>query len=71
MYSHTYDCVIYSLRSRAVILLPLRLASLTHKNPKRRKIIKGMSSADAKISLKMFIVEYPVRVISVAVLVAV
>ena len=54
-----------------MILLPLRLASLTHKNPKRRKIIKGMSSADAKISLKMFIVEYPVRVISVAVLVAV
>ena len=71
MYSHTYDCVIYSLRSRAVILLPLRLASLTRKNPKRRKIIRGMRSADAKISLKMFIVEYPVRVISVAVLVAV
>ena len=73
MYSHTYDCVIYSLRSRAVILLPLRLASLTHKNPKRRKIItcKGMRSTDAKISLRMFIVEYPVRVISVAVLVAV
>ena len=71
MYSHTYDCVIYSLRSRAVILLPLRLASLTHKNSKRRKIIKGMRPVDAKISLKMFIVEYPVRVISVAVLVAV
>ena len=31
----------------------------------------SMSSADAKISLKMFIVEYPVRAISVAVLVAV
>ena len=71
MYSHTYDCVIYSLKSRAVILLPLRPASLTHKNPKRRKIIKGMRSVDAKISLKMFIVEYPVRVISVAVLVVV
>ena len=71
MYSHTYDCVIYSLKSRAVILLPLRPVSLTHKNPKKRKIIKGMRPADAKISLKMFIVEYPVRVISVAVLVAV
>ena len=54
-----------------MILLPLRLASLTHKNSKRRKIIKGMRPVDAKISLKTFIVEYPVRVISVAVLVAV
>ena len=71
MYSHTYDCVIYSLRSRAVILLHLSPASLTHKNPKRPKIIKGTRPVDAKISLKMFIVEYPVRVISVAVLVAV
>ena len=71
MYSHTYDCVIYSLRSRAVILLPLCPASLTHKNPKRPKIIKGMRPVDAKISLKMFIVKYPVRVISVAVLVVV
>ena len=54
-----------------MILLPLCPASLTHKNPKRRKIIKGMRPVDAKISLKMFIVEYPVRVISVAVLVVV
>ena len=54
-----------------MILLPLCPASLTHKNPKRPKIIKGMRPVDAKISLKMFIVKYPVRVISVAVLVVV
>ena len=54
-----------------MILLPLCPASLTHKNPKRPKIIKGMRPVDAKSSLKMFIVEYPVRVIFVAVLLAV
>ena len=54
-----------------MILLPLCPESLTQKNPKRRKIIKGFRPVDAKISLKMFIVEYPVRVISVAVLVVV
>ena len=57
-----------------MILLPLRPASLTHKNPKRRKIICGMGPVGRKdrlINLKMFFVEYPVCVISVAVLVAV
>ena len=57
-----------------MILLPLRLASLTHKNPKRRKIICGMGPVGRKdrlINFKMFFVEYPVCVISVAVLVAV
>ena len=46
-----------------MILLPLRPASLTHKNPQRRK--------DRLIDLKMFFVEYSVCVISVAVLVPV
>ena len=57
-----------------MILLPLRPASLTRKNPKRRKIICGMGPVGRKdrlINLKMFFVEYPVCVISVAVLVAV
>ena len=70
MYSHTYDCVIYSLRSRAFcnlcVLRPWRI-----RIPKYAKIIKGMRPVDAKISLKMYIVEYPVRVIPVAILVAV
>ena len=57
-----------------MILLPLCPASLTHKNLKRRKIICGMGPVGRKdrlINLKMFFVEYPVCVISVAVLVAV
>ena len=45
------------------ILLALCPASLTHKNPQRRR--------DRLIDLKMFFVEYSVCVISVAVLVAV
>ena len=58
----------------AVILLALRPATLTHKNPQRRKIICGMRPVgrkDRSIDLKRCFVEYPVRVISVAVLVAV
>ena len=58
----------------AVILLPQRPATLTHKNPQRRKIICGMRPVGRKdrlIDLKRLLVEYPVRVISVAVLVAV
>ena len=43
-------------------------ASLTHKNPQRRKIIHGMRSVGRKErsnDFKIFLVEYPVRVISV------
>ena len=57
-----------------MILLPQRPASLTHENPKRRKIICVMGPVGRKdrlINLKMFFVEYPVCVISVAVLVTV
>ena len=53
-----------------MILLPLRPASLTHKNPQRRKIIHGMRPAGRKErsnDLKIFLVEYPVRVIFVPV----
>ena len=42
---------------KTVILLPLGPASLTHKNPQRRKIIHGMRPAGHKersIDLKMF-----------------
>ena len=57
-------------------MLPLRPVSLTHKNFQRRKIICGMhpvgrSRKDRVIDLKMFFLEYPVCMISVAVLVAV
>ena len=60
------------LRVISVILLPLRPASLTVKIH-RLKIIRGMRSVGREgrsIDLKMFFVEHPVRVISVAVLVA-
>ena len=54
----------------AVILLPL-----PYKNPRRRKIIihsmRPVGREDRYIDLKRCFVEYPVRVISVAVLVAV
>ena len=55
-----------------MILLPLRPVSLTHKNFQRRKIICGMHPAgrsrkDRVIDLKMFFLEYPVCMISVAV----
>ena len=53
-----------------MILLALRPASLTHKNPKRRKIICGMGPVGRKdrlINLKMFFVEYRVCVLTVAV----
>ena len=59
----------------ALILLSLRPASLTHKNPQRRKIIihsmRPVERKDRYIDLKRCFVEYPVRVISVAVLLAV
>ena len=54
----------------AVILLPLRPVSLTHKNPKERKIIHGLRPVGCKDQEDVF-KEYPVCVISVAVLVAV
>ena len=54
-----------------MILLPLRPASQTHKNPKRRKIIYGMRPVGHKKRsidrFQDFVVEYPVGVISVAV----
>ena len=59
---------------KSAILLPLCPASLTHKNPQRRKIICGMRPVGRKdrlIDLKTFFVEYPFCVISVAVLAAV
>ena len=57
-----------------VILLPLRSTSLMHKNPQRCKINHGMCPMGRKhwsIDLKMSFVEYPVCVISVAVIMAV
>ena len=51
----------------AVILLPLRPASLTHKNPQRHKIIHGTQRTIDRFE-DSFLVEYPVCVISVAVL---
>ena len=57
-----------------VILLPLRPPSLMHKNPQRCKINHGMcpmGRKDRSIDLKMSFVEYPVCVISVAVIMAV
>ena len=50
----------------AVILLSLRPVSLTHKNPKERKIIHGMRPVGRKDQEDVF-KEYPVYVISVAV----
>ena len=52
-----------------MILLPLRPAFLTHKNPQRRKIIDHICPVgrqDRLTNLKMFFVVY-LRVISVAV----
>ena len=65
----------------SVILLPLRPASLTHKNPQRRKTICAMlpigrkdRSEDVFVENNCFFfsfVEYPVCVISVTLFVAV
>ena len=46
-------------------------ASLTHKNPQRRKIIHGMRPVERKDRSIDIFVEYPIHVISVAVVVAV
>ena len=63
-----------------MILLPLRPASLTHKNPQRRKTICAMlpigrkdRSEDVFVEKMVFFsfVEYPVCVISVTLFVAV
>ena len=62
------------------MLLPLRPVSLTHKNPQRRKIIHGIhpvghkdQSINRSICTReyMYLYKYPVRVISVAVNMAV
>ena len=66
--SHKYICTF--LAKMAVILLPLRLVSLTHKNPKEHKIIHGMRPVGHKDQGDVF-KEYPVCVLSVAALVAV
>ena len=54
-----------------VILLPQRPASLTHKNPQRCKIIHGMRPIgyNKDQSINVFLQKYPVRVISVAVII--
>ena len=57
-----------------MILLPLRPASLTHKNPQRRKIIHDMHPIGYKDqsidqSINVFWQKYPVRVSSVAVII--
>ena len=57
-----------------MILSPLRPASLTHKHPQRRTKVHGMRPVGRQRSIdrsKDVFVEYPVRVIFVAVLVAV
>ena len=65
---------------RTVILLPLHPASLTHKNPQRRKIIHGTRpvgrkdrSIDRSIDRfeHVYLEKYPVRVITVAFIMAV
>ena len=50
-----------------MILLPLRPASLTHKNPQRRKVIHGRAQTTIERFEDFLLVEYPVRVISVPV----
>ena len=63
-----------------VILLPLHPVSLPHKNPQRRKIIHGIHPVGHKdqsitqsiwIRVYMYLYKYPVRVISMAVNMAV
>ena len=56
-----------------MILLPLRPASLTHKNPQRREIIHcPVERRDRSIDRSEDVfVEYPVHVITVAVIVTV
>ena len=55
---------------RTVILLLLRPVSPMYKNPQRRKIVHGMHPVGRKewsIWFEDFLVEYSVRVISVAI----
>ena len=63
------------LYAYSVILLPLRPASLMHKNPQRHKDVNGTCPVKCKDQLidqsEHIFAEYPVNVISVAVLVAV
>ena len=56
-----------------VVLSPLRPASLMHKNPPKCTNLYGirLGRKDQLIDLKMFFVGYPVRVISVAILLAI
>ena len=63
----------FFLMANPVILVALRPASLTHKNPQRHKIIHGMRPAgrkDRSIDLNICICSIirPVRVISVQLL---
>ena len=59
------------LYAYSVILLPLRPASLMHKNPKRHKDVNGTCPVKCKDGLidqpEDIFAEYPVHVISVAV----
>ena len=59
---HNRDVVIGTFNLTALILLPLRPASVMHKNPQRHKIIHGMRPVGCKVCM----VEYPFGVISVA-----
>ena len=68
--SYVYITTGLKFKIYTVILLPLGPASLMHKNPQRRKIIHGIRPSGGKersIDLMIFLLEYPVRVISVAV----
>ena len=60
--------------SLSVIMLPLCSASLIHKNPQKTQnnlCMHPIGRKDRLIDLKMFLVEHPVCVLSVAVLVAI
>ena len=63
VFSSNYWCSF----SDSMILLPLRPASLTHKDSQRRKVTYNMCPIGRKewsIDLKIFLVQYPVHVIS-------
>ena len=63
-----YYVSIHVFLSQSMILLPLRPASLTHKNPPKRTKVHGMRSVKRSVNRSEDVfVEYPVRVILVAV----
>lgn len=67
-----YYVSIHVFLSQAIILLPLRPTSLMYQNPPKRTKVHGMRSVKRSINRSEdVLVEYPARVILVAVLVAV